>query len=145
MEHLYAALAKKERRLISERTKAELAAKKASGVKLGNPRNIAQAGEIGHVQTSTADEFVADVMPIIEGIRNTGATTLEAITQALNQRGIRTARGAKWYASSVMNVLERASALRQAPALYKREIAQQLWTLRAIIDPGLNQLARNFL
>ena len=36
MLHLYAALAEKERRLISERTKAALAAKKASGVKLGN-------------------------------------------------------------------------------------------------------------
>ena len=38
MLHLYAALAKKERRLISERTKAALAARKASGAKLGNPR-----------------------------------------------------------------------------------------------------------
>jgi Resolvase, N terminal domain len=37
MLHLYAALAEKERRLISERTKAALAAKKASGAKLGNP------------------------------------------------------------------------------------------------------------
>jgi hypothetical protein len=68
-----------------ERTKAALAAKKASGIKLGNPRNIAQAGELGRsVQVATADEFVAGVMPIIEGIRNTGATTLESITQALN-------------------------------------------------------------
>jgi DNA invertase Pin-like site-specific DNA recombinase len=80
---------------ISERTKAALAAKKASGIKLGNPRNIAQAGEIGRsVQVAVAHEFVAGLMPIIKGIRNTGATTLEAITQALNQRGIRTARGA---------------------------------------------------
>ena len=91
MLHLYAALAEKERRLISERTKAALAAKKASGVKLGNPRNIAQAGALGRsVQAAVADEFVAGLMPIIEGIRKTGATTLEAITQALNQRGIRT-------------------------------------------------------
>src|SRR4051812_13863606 len=40
MLHLYAALAEKERRLISERTKAALAAKKAQGASLGNPRNI---------------------------------------------------------------------------------------------------------
>jgi DNA invertase Pin-like site-specific DNA recombinase len=46
MLHLYAALAEKERRLISERTKAALAAKKAGGAKLGNPRNIAAAGEL---------------------------------------------------------------------------------------------------
>src|SRR5258706_7247206 len=66
MLHLYAALAEKERRLISERTKAALAAKRASGIKLGNPRNIEQAGERGRsVQVATADEFVAGVMPII--------------------------------------------------------------------------------
>jgi DNA invertase Pin-like site-specific DNA recombinase len=116
MLHLYAALAEMERRLISERTKAALAAKKASGIKLGNPRNITQAGELGRsVQAATADQFVAGVMPIIDGIRSTGATTLEAITQALNQRGIRTARGARWYASSVMNVLARANAVHKAP------------------------------
>src|SRR6187397_136415 len=40
MLHLYAALAEKERRLISERTKAALAAKRASGAKLGNRSNI---------------------------------------------------------------------------------------------------------
>jgi hypothetical protein len=80
--------------------------------------STAQAGELGRsVQVATADEFVACVMPIIEGIRNTGATTLESITQALNQRGIRTARGTKWYASSVMNVLERASVLREGAGL----------------------------
>jgi len=36
MLHLYAALAEKERRLISERTKAALAAKKVRGAKLPN-------------------------------------------------------------------------------------------------------------
>jgi DNA invertase Pin-like site-specific DNA recombinase len=40
MLHLYAALAEKERRLISERTKAALAAKRATGARLGNPSNI---------------------------------------------------------------------------------------------------------
>ena len=41
---LYAALAEKERSLISERTKSALAARKASGAKLGNPHNIHGAG-----------------------------------------------------------------------------------------------------
>src|SRR5206468_724063 len=47
MMHLYAALAEKERRLISERTKAALAAKKAAGAALGNRHNLAEAGSIG--------------------------------------------------------------------------------------------------
>ena len=108
MLHLYAALAEKERRLIAERTRAALAAKKAGGVRLGNPRNIAQAGEVGRtMQTATADEFATAILPVVNAIRNTGASTLEAITQALNQRGIRSARGGHWYASSVSNLLAR--------------------------------------
>jgi hypothetical protein len=50
-------------------------------------------------------------------IRNAGATTLQAITQALNQRGIRAARGARWCALPVMNVVERGKALRESLAL----------------------------
>jgi DNA invertase Pin-like site-specific DNA recombinase len=81
--HLYAALAEKERRLISEWTRVALAAKKASGIRLGNPRNFAQTGELGRsVQTAIADKFVANLMPVVRAIQNSGATTLEAITQA---------------------------------------------------------------
>jgi DNA invertase Pin-like site-specific DNA recombinase len=109
MLHLYAALAEKERRLISERTRAALAAKRANGAKLGNPSVVA-AGSLGRgAQTTAADEFVAGLMPVVEAIRSTGSTTLEAITQALNQRGIRSARGGKWHVSSVSNLLVRAS------------------------------------
>jgi len=49
MLHLYAALAEKERRLISERTRAALAAKKEQGARLGNPTNIAGLAKQGAV------------------------------------------------------------------------------------------------
>jgi DNA invertase Pin-like site-specific DNA recombinase len=109
MLHLYAALAEKERRLISERTKAALDAKRAGGHRLGNPRNIGIAGAIGrNTQALTADQFAEGLMPVVRAIRSSGAATLEAITVALNQRGIRSARGARWHASSVANLLIRA-------------------------------------
>src|ERR1700704_4629519 len=112
MLHLYAALAEKERRLISERTKAALAAKKAQGAKLGNPRNIINAASLGRqAQTSGADQFAANLLPLVQAIQSTGAVTLEAITGALNERGIRPARGTRWYASSVANLLSRAQKL----------------------------------
>jgi DNA invertase Pin-like site-specific DNA recombinase len=112
MLHLYAALAEKERRLISERTKAALAVKKAGGAKLGNLRNVAAAGVCGRqIQIVAADQFASGLLPIIEAIRRTGATTLEAVTRALNERGIRPARGTRWYASSVANLLSRANKL----------------------------------
>src|ERR1700755_2732892 len=70
-------LAENERRLISERTKAARAAKRAAGATLGNPRNITLAGEMGRsVQAASADEFVAGLLPIIQAIRSTGAVTL---------------------------------------------------------------------
>ena len=108
MLHLYAALAEKERRLISERTTAALQAKRASGAKLGNPTNLCVAGSIGRlVQAQVADEFATHLMPLIQAIRNAGALTLEQIASALNGRGVRPARGGKWHRSSVRNLLAR--------------------------------------
>ena len=70
MLHLYAALAEKERRLISERTRSALAAKKAAGAKLGNRVNIAEAGASGRrTQATDADRFAATIRPMIEAIR----------------------------------------------------------------------------
>ena len=49
--HLYAALAEKERALISSRTKLALAAAKAKGVKLGNPNiEAARAGALAAIK-----------------------------------------------------------------------------------------------
>jgi DNA invertase Pin-like site-specific DNA recombinase len=114
MLHLYAALAEKERRLISERTKAALAAKKRAGIELGNPTNLGEAGKLGRaIQTETADRFCGEIRPVIEAVQKTGATTLRSICAALNQRGIHAPRGGKWYPSSVANLMARA---RTSPA-----------------------------
>src|SRR4030081_2754461 len=66
MLHLYAALAEKERRLISERTKAALGAKKSAGAVLGNVRNLDQAGSLGRAALiDGADKFVGCLVPIL--------------------------------------------------------------------------------
>ncbi len=57
------------------------------------------------------DAFVAGLIPLVRTIQNTGATTLEAIACALNERGVRPARGTRWYVSSVSNLLSRAQKL----------------------------------
>jgi DNA invertase Pin-like site-specific DNA recombinase len=110
--HLFAALAEKERALISVRTKAALAAAKARGVQLGNP-NLAQARNAAHKAAAAANEAAADqhaatVLPIIKQIKRAGARTLREIADALNERGVRTARGGQWYATTVSNILARA-------------------------------------
>jgi DNA invertase Pin-like site-specific DNA recombinase len=111
MLHLFAALAEKERRLISERTRAALQAKKASGGKLGNPTNLKQAGLVGRViQVRAAEAFAAGVLPTLRAVRKAGAKTLAEIAKALNERGIRSASGGTWHRSAVRNLLARAQS-----------------------------------
>jgi DNA invertase Pin-like site-specific DNA recombinase len=121
MLHLYAALAEKERRLISERTTAALQAKRASGAKLGNPTNLCFAGSIGRIaQARVADEFATNLMPLVQAIQNAGAVTLSQIASALNAHGVRPARGNNWHRSSVRNLI---ASYQVVPwAFYRREI-----------------------
>ena len=53
---------------------------------------------------ATADQHAANVLPLIEAIKRAGATTLRDIADALNARGVATARGGRWYAMTVSNV-----------------------------------------
>ena len=107
MLHLYAALAEKERALISQRTRAALAAKKAQGVKLGNPRAAETVGRAHAANRTAADQFAANVLPIVREIQASGLTTLREIAAALNARGVRTARGGQWHSTTVRNLLLR--------------------------------------
>ncbi len=109
MLHIYAALAEKERGMIADRTRAALAAKKAQGATLGNRTNLNDAKAKGAAANAAgADAFAANVLPVIRQIQASGAKTIRAIAEALNTRGIRTARGGAWYDSTVRNLLARA-------------------------------------
>jgi DNA invertase Pin-like site-specific DNA recombinase len=115
MLHLYAALAEKERKLISERTKAALAVKKAQGVKLGNRTNLAEAQAKGVASTkASADAFALNVLPLIDQVKAQGVTSYNGIAAALNVRGVRTARGGTWQAATVRKIILRAPNLKAA-------------------------------
>jgi DNA invertase Pin-like site-specific DNA recombinase len=106
--HLFAALAEKERALIATRTAQALAAAKARGVTLGNPRlHEARETAVATIRAS-ADQHAANVMPIIREAQKAGARTLRQIAEVLNARGVATARGGQWHAMSVKNMLARA-------------------------------------
>lgn len=110
--HLFAALAEKERSLISARTRQALAAAKARGVILGSPM-LSKARERALLSIkASADQHAANVLPIIKEAQRAGATTLRAVAEALNARGISTARGGSWHAMSVKNVLDRQAEAR---------------------------------
>ncbi len=110
MLHIYAALAEKERALIADRTRVALAAAKARGVKLGNPRPAASLAAGAAVRIANADSKASAVLPLIEAAKKAGAVSLREIAASLNARGIATARGSAWDAKAVSRVLARNAA-----------------------------------
>lgn len=106
MLHLYAALAEKERAMISARTKQALAAAKGRGVTLGNPHLSEIRGKGTATGKANADRFAASILPMISEARSSGAT-LRTIAATLNARGVKTARGGTWAATQVRDILNR--------------------------------------
>ena len=108
---IMAMVADEERRMISARTKAALAAAKARGVRLGNPGNLknraAGSARGNAAKAAGADARAADILPVINGIRAAGVTSANGIARALNERSIPTARGGRWQAVQVQLVLVR--------------------------------------
>jgi len=101
--HIYAALAEQEREFISLRTKQALAPMKETGKLGGNRGNIDKANEAAR---ATADAHASKVMDTIKPLRDAGRT-LQQIADTLNRTGVTTARGGKWYPTTVKNVLVR--------------------------------------
>ena len=84
--------------------------KKAQGALLGNRTNLTEAQAKGTAaRRAAADQFAANVQPVIRQIQATGVTTLADLAEALNARGIATPQGKRWHATSVRNLLARGS------------------------------------
>ena len=58
--------------------------------------------------TEGAEAFAANVPPLVRQLPAAGVTGLRASVEALNKRGVRTARGGEWHATTVRNLLARA-------------------------------------
>ena len=111
---IMALVAQQEREAISARTKAALAAAKARGQRLGNPNGAAALRRAGkgtvaalEARQRNADEHAERLRLIVNRMKDEGRTSLGALARALNEEGMVTPRGAKWYASSVRNLLTR--------------------------------------
>ena len=104
MVHMLAAFAEHERDQISARTVAALAAAKARGVKLGNPRVLEVASRNRAVMAETSAPARALALPRAQALR-TGGATLRAISAALSAEGIPALRGGSWGPSSVRLLL----------------------------------------
>lgn len=98
MLHVYAALAEKERRLISQRTRDALAAKKAQGVKLGglNAKGIANRED-----AMRRAEALRPVLTELAGL------SPAKMASELNARTIPAPQGGQWHAATVKRVLGR--------------------------------------
>jgi DNA invertase Pin-like site-specific DNA recombinase len=107
--HMFAALAEKERALISERTKAGLAAAKRRGRKLGNPsqRSLQQAGRKGaETNREKALERVEGLRWSIEAaLREAG--NLRSAAELLNTKSVQSPGGGRWTASNLLTAARR--------------------------------------
>ena len=114
MLHIYAALAEKERRMISERTKAALARSKKV---LGGYRLAGKVEGKEHIATASAalrasvDARDARLAPLVAEAQSQGITSQSGIARFLNDRGIATARGGTWSNVQVAALLKRLKAV----------------------------------
>lgn len=102
--HLMAAMAEHEREMISQRTKAALAAAKARGVKLGNPNGAAHlaanskeaasaSAKVRRVRAHTHDQAIA---PLISELTRAGVSGVTAMARELNLRAVPAPSGGRW-------------------------------------------------
>jgi DNA invertase Pin-like site-specific DNA recombinase len=111
--HLLAAIAEHEREMISQRTKAALAAAKARGVRLGNPNGAAAllpgcreaAAKSADRRRTNAIRRAQSVAPLLQDMRQRGISDPSAQARELNCRGVPAPGGGVWYPQAVSRTM----------------------------------------
>lgn len=121
--HILAAVAEHEAKIISQRTRDGLMATRAKGTTLGkfmkrqahnddgtikDPSGAAAMGRA--TLRNNADQFAANVLPIVAEIQQLGTTTVRGIAERLNARNVPTARGTSWQPETVARLLRKKRA-----------------------------------
>ena len=115
MLRIYAAMAQKERELISERTRAALAAAKARGKALGGDRGYRpvtgpDAAAAAQARQEAAERAAHRLHLELERLRAEGVQSHAEMARALTARGVPTPRGgAAWTHTTVARVVDRAA------------------------------------
>ena len=116
MMRVYAAMAQKERELISERTRAALAAAKARGAVLGGDRGYRPsvapcARAAANVRAEVADRVAHRLAFEIAELQAEGISTRQGLARALTERGVSApGGGAVWTHTTVARLIARAAA-----------------------------------
>jgi DNA invertase Pin-like site-specific DNA recombinase len=103
--HIYAALAEKERRMISERTKQALASAKANGKQLGGLRDHGREAKAAAVERAKALE------PLFQELAEKSA---REIARILNARSVATPNGKPWSAMTIIRAQKRLASAQAA-------------------------------
>ena len=112
---ILAVVAQAERKMISDRTKAALAAAKSRGTKLGNPNGAAHLRGRGNGEAVVglmrrADERAATFRNTLHALAGEGITTARGVANALNSKGYPSPRGGLWTATAVQRLRSRIDA-----------------------------------
>jgi DNA invertase Pin-like site-specific DNA recombinase len=117
MMRIYAAMAQKERELISERTRAALAAAKTRGRVLGGDRGYRpsagpDSGAAATARIMAAERAAHQLLLEVDRLRETGLTSRQALAKRLTAQGVPApGSGATWTHTTVGRLLARTRAV----------------------------------
>jgi len=107
---IFATMAQHEREIISKRTKAALAVRKAKGLPLGNPQNLTDTGRqrawaVIRSKAKNNDNNRRATMLICEYKKQ--GMTLQEIADKLNNNGFKSSKGKPFHKTTVMRIYKR--------------------------------------